>query len=116
MGTLAGRILLCIVCLAGAVFAQSDGLRRRASLKTRVDTAVADAAAFLKSKYDPKRGWGGARGTGVYGNVGTAYPYEAGPTALCVYALLKAGVPADDPVLRKAMTFLRVQLQHPLVE
>ena len=32
--------------------------------------------------------------------------YPAGGTALCVYALLKSGVPADHPSIRRALAFL----------
>ena len=50
--------------------------------------------AFLLSRYDKSDGWGNALGNGVYGGVGKAYPYDAGPTALVCFALLKAGVSA----------------------
>ena len=33
--------------------------------------------------------------------------YEGGVTALCTLALLNSGVPADDPVVRKAVNYLR---------
>lgn len=83
------------------------------SLEARIERSVARGVDFLLKKFDPEKGWGGALGTGVYGGVGQAYPYAAGPTALCCYALLKAGVPADHKVLKKAFGFLRVRHRTP---
>lgn len=83
------------------------------SLATRVDEAVARGREFLLEKFDPKVGWGGALGTGTYGNVGQAYPYAAGPTSLACLALLKAGLPPDHPVLRKAFSFLKRKYRLP---
>lgn len=83
------------------------------SLESRVQQAVDKGVGFLLSKFDKKEGWGGAMGTGVYGNVGRAYPYAAGPTALCCYALLKAGVPPDHKTLRYAFSFLRTKHRTP---
>jgi len=83
------------------------------SLETRIGEGVQRGVDLLLSRYDPKAGWGQALGTGTYGNVGRAYPYYAGPTALVCYALLKAGVPPDHPTLRKAFTFLRVKHRTP---
>ena len=83
------------------------------SLEARIEKSVARGSAFLLSRFDPKTGWGGAVGTGTYGNVGRAYPYAAGPTALCCYALLKAGVPPTDKTIRKAFSFLRIRHRTP---
>ena len=83
------------------------------SFETRIKGAVDRGAAFLLSKFDKSKGWGGAMGTGTYGNVGRAYPYAAGPTALCCYALLKAGVPAQHKVMRRAFAFLRTKHRTP---
>jgi hypothetical protein len=83
------------------------------SLDARIEEAVRRGAAFLLSRYDPGEGWGGALGTGTYGNVGRPYPYNAGPSALACYALLKAGVPPDDPTLRRAFGFLRSKYRSP---
>ncbi|MHC4819229.1 MAG: hypothetical protein ACYTF8_14385, partial [Planctomycetota bacterium] len=83
------------------------------SLETRIGEGVQRGVDLLLSRFDPKAGWGQALGTGTYGNVGRAYPYYAGPTALVCYALLKAGVPPDHKTLRKAFTFLRVKHRTP---
>ena len=101
------RTCLVLALLTAAAAAQGK------SLQGRVDASVERGAKFLLSRFDPKKGWGGASGTGVYGNVGTAYPYAAGPTALCCYALLKAKIPSDHKVLKKAFSFLRVQHRQP---
>jgi hypothetical protein len=83
------------------------------SFEARVDAAVQRGVKFLCSKFDRKVGWGGALGTGTYGNKGRAYPYAAGPTALATYALLKAGVPPDHEVVKRAFTFLRIKHRTP---
>ncbi|MHC4550181.1 MAG: prenyltransferase/squalene oxidase repeat-containing protein [Planctomycetota bacterium] len=83
------------------------------SLESRIEAGVARGVRFLLKKYDRRHGWGQALGTGTYGNVGRAYPYYAGPTALVCYALLKAGVPPDHKTLRKAFSLLRVKHRTP---
>jgi len=83
------------------------------SLETRIGTGVQRGVDLLLARFDPKAGWGQALGTGTYGNVGRAYPYYAGPTALVCYALLKAGVSPDHKTLRKAFSFLRVKHRTP---
>jgi hypothetical protein len=81
--------------------------RAEPSLETRVQESVRRGAEFLLGRFDPREGWGKALGTGVYGGVGQAYPYAAGPTALTCYALLKAEIPRDHKTLKKAFAFLR---------
>jgi hypothetical protein len=83
------------------------------SLETRIGDGVQRGVDFLLSRFDPKTGWGQALGTGTYGNVGRAYPYDAGPTAFVCYALLKAGVPPDHPKLKRAFSFLRIKHRTP---
>ncbi len=95
-------LLLALVAPAGA-----------ASLEARIEKSVARGVEFLLSKFDRKKGWGGAMGTGTYGNQGVAYPYSAGPTALVSLALLKAGVPSDHKVIRRAFSFLRTRHRTP---
>ncbi|MGH7162138.1 MAG: hypothetical protein ACREID_01535 [Planctomycetota bacterium] len=99
------RLLPLLVLTAAA--------RAGAGLETRVQEAVRRGADFLAARFDERTGWGGALGTGVYGGAGVAYPYAAGPTALCCFALLKAGVPTDDPTLRKAFRFLKLEHRTP---
>ena len=83
------------------------------SLTSRIEEGVKRGAAFLLAQYDRGEAWGGALGTGTYGNVGRPYPYNAGPTALTCYALLKAGVPREDKTLRRAYGFLRSKYRTP---
>jgi len=83
------------------------------SLESRIGAGVQRGVDFLLSRYDAKEAWGKALGTGVYGGVGRAYPYAAGPTSLVCFALLKAGVPNTHPTLRKAFSFMRVNHRLP---
>lgn len=83
------------------------------SLEARVDEGVRRGVEFLFARYDAKEAWGGAMGTGVYGGVGVAYPYATGPTAFCCFALLKAGVPPDEPRMKRALGWLRVNHRIP---
>jgi hypothetical protein len=83
------------------------------SLDTRIGEGVRKGVDFLLSRFDAEKGWGNALGTGTYGNVGVPYPYDAGPTALVSYALLKAGVPRDHPTLKKAFSMLKLRHRTP---
>jgi Prenyltransferase and squalene oxidase repeat len=85
------------------------------SIDKRIEEGIRRGVDFLLSRFDAEKGWGNALGTGTYGNVGTAYPYDAGPTALVSYALLKAGVPRDHPTLKKAFSMLRLRHRTPAV-
>jgi len=83
------------------------------SLDARIEAAVERGAQYLLSQYDKEKAWGPALGTGTYGNVGRAYPYNAGPTSLACYALLKAGVDSKHKTLRRAFGFLRAKYRTP---
>jgi hypothetical protein len=85
------------------------------SLDTRIEAGVKRGVEFLLSRFHAEKGWGNAIGTGTYGNMGTPYPYDAGPTALVSYALLKAGVPRDHPTLKKAFSMLKLRHRTPAV-
>jgi hypothetical protein len=97
------------VLLLLATVAASD------SIDKRIEAGVKRGVDFLLSRFDAEKGWGNALGTGTYGNVGTPYPYDAGPTALVSYALLKAGVPRDHPTLKKAFSMLKLRHRTPAV-
>ncbi len=84
-----------------------------ASLESRVKVAVGKGREFLKSRFDRKKGWGEARGTGTYSDIGTPYYYPAGVTAFVAFALLKAGASPDDPEIRRAFGFLRLRHRTP---
>ena len=98
---LAAILLFCALASAGP------------SLESRVKVGIDRGVEFLLGKYDQKVAWGPALGTGVYGGVGKAYPYAAGPTSVACYALLKAGVPPTHKTLRKAFSFMRVHHRMP---
>ena len=75
--------------------------------------SVARGREFLKEQFDPKKGWGLAKGTGTYSDVGTPYYYPAGVTAFVAFAMLKAGAKPDDPEIRRAFGYLRVRHRTP---
>ncbi|MHC4955862.1 MAG: prenyltransferase/squalene oxidase repeat-containing protein [Planctomycetota bacterium] len=83
------------------------------ALETRVKTAVGKGREFLLSRFNRDKGWGEARGTGTYNDVGTPYYYPAGVTAFVAFALLKAGTPPTDKRLRRAYSILRVRHRTP---
>ncbi len=97
------------VLLLLAAAAASEGI------DARIADGVKKGVDFLLSKYDEEKGWGNALGTGTYGNVGVPYPYDAGPTALVSYALLKAGVSRDHRTLKKAFSMLKLKHRTPAV-
>ena len=112
MGRMRPRILWLLLFLApGApVLAQQ-------SLEARVDKGIERGVEFLLSRYNKRIGWGGARGTGTYGG-GLALPhrvygYPSGPTAFCLFALLKAGVEPDHKVIKRGFSFLRARHRLP---
>ncbi len=106
MGSLSRRIILVVLALACFGHAAP-------SFETSVNTGVQRGVAFLLKEFDKKKGWGGALGTGTYGNKGRAYPYAGGPTAIICYALMKAGVPRDHKTLKRALSFLRTRHRLP---
>ena len=69
--------------------AADSGSQRRAKQTQVVERGV----AFLKAQQQPDGFWNGTRRDGV--------------TALCVAALLQAGVKPDDPILQKSLAALR---------
>jgi len=109
MPRLAWSLLLVLPALPGAA------VHAAPSLETRVEQGVARGVAFLLGRFDKETGWGGAMGTGTYGNQGQAYPYAAGPTALVCFALLKAGLPPEHKTLKAAFSFLRRRHRTPAV-
>ncbi len=83
------------------------------SLEARVKGGVERGRDFLLSKFDREKGWGLAKGSGTYNDVGTPYYYPAGVTAFVAFALLKAGVDPKDKRIRRAFTILRVRHRLP---
>ncbi|MEM8883874.1 MAG: hypothetical protein AAGD14_07395 [Planctomycetota bacterium] len=101
------RLLAVIVLFA------SLPLEAAPSLDARVGKAVDRGQTFLLSRFDRDKGWGEARGTGTYSDVGQPYLYPAGVTAFVVYALLKAGTPPDDKRIRRSISILRLRHRRP---
>lgn len=65
-----------------------------------VEKAIEQAVAYIFSKQKPDGSWP------TYNKPGATHYYPTGPTALCVYALLEAGVSAQDPRIAKALAFM----------
>src|SRR5262249_26651536 len=84
-------VLLCQVprCLAAD--------RKQEPLVNQVEKAIERAKAFIKSKARD-----GNWESDIYG-----VPRKGGPTCLAVLALLTAGVPPDDPLIEKALAYIR---------
>jgi len=83
------------------------------SLESRVEVGVEKGRAFLLSKFDSKKAWGQAKGTGTYSDIGQPYYYPAGVTSFVAFALLKADTPPDHKSLRRAFSILRVRHRTP---
>ena len=67
-----------------------------ANLKSQAQTTIDSAVSILKANQRADGGWGRY----------TAYGSDSMVTAQVLYSLLKAGVPGDDPQIRKAIQFL----------
>ncbi len=68
-------------------------------LREKVDAARAKAVKYLKGRQDKEGSWEGLV-------LGSLTGMKGGQTALATLALLEAGVPANDPVIAKAVEFL----------
>ncbi|GAB6166477.1 DUF4159 domain-containing protein [Thermostilla marina] len=64
-------------------------------LPRRIQQAIQDGVEFIKGKQNANGSWAEMAGQ------------PCGVSALCTLALLYAGVPPDDPVVQKALTYLR---------
>ena len=74
-----------------------------------VRVAVRKAVKWLDKTQRRDGSWGRLRGTGAYGPRGRLHDpkHGGGLTALAVYALLSAGVPEKDPMIRKGFDYLK---------
>ena len=61
----------------------------------QVLSAIERGVSYIKREQMPRGRWGELPG------------YDGGVTALCTLALLNSGVPADDPVVRQGVAYLR---------
>ncbi len=74
----------------------------------QINRAIDKGIAWLRAKQRPDGSWGVIEGRGIYGGAkGKGYGHPAGPTALALYALLRAGVPADDPQICKGFEYIK---------
>jgi hypothetical protein len=91
------RWLACILLLRYAVSVHADPKPLPKEEQAKVDKAIDKGVAYLK------------RMQTKHGNWPTHWKnrYLVGECALPAYALLEAGVPADDPVIQKAAAFIR---------
>jgi hypothetical protein len=85
-------------------------------MRDRIQKAVDSGVRWLKSVQLGDGSWGRIQGNQAYdpkASADAAYEHPAGATALVLYALLKSGVPADDPVVRKGFLFLKSKHRVP---
>jgi hypothetical protein len=86
-------LLSAVVCAVG-LGAQKGIHKDELKLKPKIDKAIADGVeALIESQYRD----------GTWGQWGR---FKGGKTALCAYALLKCGVDAQHPAVRRALLFL----------
>lgn len=90
--------LLISVALAVAAPVPKDDKEDR-ELREKVDAARDKAVKYLKGTQDKEGSWEGEV-------LGTIAGMKGGTTALAALALLEAGVPANDPVVAKAVDYL----------
>lgn len=91
------------------------------SLAVRIDAGIDRAIAYLRSVQGFDGSFGVVRGNRAYESPSDvrddagagAYGHPAGPTALALFALLKSGVPLDDPAVRRGFAFLRQKHRVP---
>ena len=101
-------VILFFVC-GGLMFGQQAG---KGVSKDRVEAAVKRGVAWLKAQQTAEGSWvvrtGQAAAAGGIGQPLEAL-YPDGTTALVLFALLKAGVPPSDPVIKEGFAWLRKQ-------
>jgi hypothetical protein len=86
------------------------------SLDERIGVAVDRGVKWLKSKQLADGSYGLIDSDHMYdpkADPNSAYKHPAGSTALALYALMKCGVPVDDPVVKKCFQFLRSKHKTP---
>lgn len=82
------RYFWLVVLLAVSCVARADDLDPQ-----EVRTAIRDGISFLKSRQSRRGNW-------------AAVSAQKGVSALCTLALLNSGVPVDDEVMQRALTYL----------
>lgn len=100
------RAAVLVLLLAGSGRAQDAAIEK----------AIERGVAWLKTKADKKGGFGACQAYGSYNDPSDRnwYDcYEAGPTAFVLFTLVKCGVPRDDPVVKRALKWLRTRAGKP---
>lgn len=97
--------LCCAIVLACAPSANAEPKPLSKEEQAKVDAAIDKGVEFLKRSQTKA-------GDFLY----RAYPdaFQVGQCALPAYALLEAGVPSDDPVIKKAADYIRPRLRSTL--
>ncbi|MFP6692701.1 MAG: hypothetical protein VB875_06780, partial [Pirellulales bacterium] len=95
--------LLCLSLVVTICVVSNMRVARAEVTAEQVRQKIDRAISYLRQREDGRGHW----------HEGTiASTYHGGITALCTLALLESGVPPDDPLIRRALTFLRnVQTQ-----
>lgn len=95
-------ILACAFALTMAASARADPKPLSKEEQAKVNKAVEKAVAYLKHKQTKEGNW----------PTHWKNRYLVGECALPAYALLEAGVPAQDRGIQKAASFIRSKLPH----
>lgn len=87
--------ILAIVAIVVPPNALAQKAPNRPIDAAQVVSAIDRGVGYLKRQQGPRGSWD------------EIAPYDGGVTALCTLALINSGVPVDDPVVRKALDYLR---------
>lgn len=88
-----------VVLLGLAATANADPKPLTKEELAKVDKAIDKGVAFLKGTQQDKGNW-------------LLFNKRLGQTILAAYALLEAGVPVNDPAIRKATEYIRSSIRH----
>lgn len=83
-----------LVCLFGALLATASPLSGQQLTSGHVKDAIHKGVAYIKSQQSPNGSWGTGRN-------------RVGTTAICTLALINAGVPTNDPAVRRGINVLK---------
>lgn len=95
----AAYLLTVVILLGFAASGRADPKPLSKEEQAKVDKAIDKAIGFLKGAQTKEGDW--------QWKMYKDGRYLVGQCALPAYALLEAGVPADDPVIQKAANYIR---------
>lgn len=108
LGGPAALIALLLCLAAPAARAEEENLYEK------IKTAIEKGVEYLKSCQKDDGSFGDVSSETLYGGgQGQGFAHRSGLTAFALYALLKCGVPARDPVIRRGFAFIE---KHDFVE